>query len=249
MPRRIALATAALAIFLTLAATAHAGGLYYPKRAYFEMKVSGTQTTTVRAEASCYDEASGSEVTRSGELTETVRFSTRRAGVVLFKTDGKGGVDLFQESADFEDGVRPVLARGTIERQSTLSRNGRMVAGCDGAPAAEGCGSEPFDTWRMFLFGRGRKVAVGLGASGPADPFARCDHSALFPQTFQNRPVRVSRSAPFRKRRMTLADEQTKTTRFDNAYENSNGTVTRSIRWKATLVRKGPVTRGGQPIR
>src|SRR5688572_4729026 len=128
------------------------------------MRVSGTQTTTVRAEATCYDAATGEDMPRSGELTETVRFETQRPGVVLFKTDGKGGLDLFQESADLEDGVRPVLARGSIERQSTLSENGQTVGGCNGRPAASGCGSGSFDSWRLSLFGRGRKVAVGLGA-------------------------------------------------------------------------------------
>jgi len=251
VPRRITALAAALGLLLALAGSAHAGALYYPKRAYFEMRVTGTQTTTVNATATCYDETSGSDVPRSGELTETVRFETRRPGIVLFKTDGSGGLDLFQESADFEDGVRPVLARGSVERQSTLSQNGQTVGGCNGSPAASECGSASFDSWRLSLFGRGRKVAVGLASSGAAggDPLRRCTHGALFPQTFRNRPVRVERGTPFRKKRMTLSHEETKTTRFDNAYENSEGTVTRSIEWKATLVRRGPVTRGGQPIR
>ena len=251
MVRRIAALTAVLGLSLALAGSAHAGGLYYPKRAYFEMRVSGTQTTTVRADALCRDAATGEDVRRFGELTETVRFSTRRPGVVLFKTDGSGGLDLFQENDDFEDGVRPVLARGTVERQSTLTPNGSSISGCHSQPAAEGCGSATFDSWRLHLFGRGRKVAVGLGSSGLAggDPLSRCDHPDAFPETFRNRPVRLGRSAPFRKRRFTLADEQTRTTRYYDRYDDRGHTLTRSIEWKATLVRKGPVTRGGQPIR
>ena len=180
-----------------------------------------------------------------------MHFSTRRTGIVLFKTDGNGGVDVYQESADFEDGVRPVLARGTVERQSTLSRNGRTVAGCEGAPPAEGCGSTAFDAWRLFLFGHGRGVKLGLGSNGAGggDPFGRCTQAELFPDTFENRPVRLPRRAPFRKRRITLTDRQERTHRFDNAYERSEGTVTRTVDWRVRLVRKGPVTRGGQPIR
>jgi hypothetical protein len=109
---------------LALAASAQAGGLYYPKRAYFTMKVQGTQTTTVNTRVRCPD-AEGNEVVREGQLTERVTFTTRRAGIVLFKTDGKGGVDLFQESADFEDGARPVLERGSVERAST--RGGQPI--------------------------------------------------------------------------------------------------------------------------
>jgi hypothetical protein len=158
---------------------------------------------------------------------------------------------VFQESADLEDGVRPVLARGSIERQSTLARNGRSAPGCDGAPPAEGCGTASFDAWKLFFVGRGRRIAGGLrsGTVAGGDPLPRCTHDQLFPDTFRHRSIWVPQGSPFRRKRMTLSDKQSKTKRFNYAYENTTGTVTRTIEWKAKLVRKGPVTRGGQPIR
>ena len=144
-----------------------------------------------------------------------------------------------------------MLARGSLTRASNLSRNGRSAMPCEGVDPALGCGTESFESWRLFLFGRGRGVKVGLGTSGVpgGDPLRSCTHSSLFPQTFTNRPVRVARGVPFRRRTLRMSAQQSQTTRFDYAYERTTGEVTRTIEWKARFERKGPVTRGGQPIR
>ena len=57
--------TVAATVPLATAGSAHAGALYFPKRAYFKMTVTGTQTTTVRATAMCSD-ADGNEVPQTG---------------------------------------------------------------------------------------------------------------------------------------------------------------------------------------
>src|SRR4051812_48661679 len=102
------------------AGSASAGSSYYPKRAYFRMSVSGTQTTAVKVTTACQDE-SGHETPKKASGTETLRFKTGKPGRVLFKTDAHGGMIVFQEDASFEDGVRPARATGSVERSSGLA--------------------------------------------------------------------------------------------------------------------------------
>src|SRR3954463_390349 len=129
--RRLLLLLAAALFAAAPAATA--GSFYYPKRAYFRMTVSGTQTTAVKVKTACQDET-GHETPKPAAGTETLRFKTRKPGRVLFKTAPHGGMIVFQEDASFEDGVRPARAGGTVTHSSGLDEQ----AGARAPPLGRG---------------------------------------------------------------------------------------------------------------
>src|SRR4051812_31562111 len=125
------------------AGSASAGSSYYPKRAYFRMSVSGTQTTSVKVTTACQDE-NGHDTPKTASGTETLRFKTGKPGRVLFKTDAHGGMIVFQEDASFEDGVRPARATGSVERSSGLdNQRGSSAPDCGFGGAASRCGAKP----------------------------------------------------------------------------------------------------------
>jgi hypothetical protein len=225
------------------AGSASAGSFYYPKRAYFRMSVSGTQTTAVKVTTACQDE-NGHETPKTASGTETLRFKTGKPGRVLFKTDPHGGMIVFQEDASFEDGVRPARATGSVERSSGLdNRRGSSAPDCGFGGPASGCGTKPFSGWRLSLDGRGRKLKVGLRSPGPAGGrlFPKCplryDDSAA---VVDKRVARVSKSAVYSKRRkLVLTGSATVRAKLVDDYANSKGTVVTKLKFKVRLVRNG----------
>jgi hypothetical protein len=232
-----------LAASAITAGAASAGSFYYPKRAYFRVSVSGTQTTTVKVTTQCQDE-NGDETPRAASATETLRFSTRKPGRVLFKTAPHGGMIVFQEDDSFEDGVRPSRLRGTVVHSEGLdSQAGTRAPDCGSGGPASGCGKKAFSDWRVSLFGRGRRLKVGLDSPGPAGGklFPRCplrfEKSAVLPRA---RPAPVSQSEVYSKRRkLVTSGTVTKTSKLDDVYGNSKGTITTKLKFKVRLTRNG----------
>jgi hypothetical protein len=232
-----------LAAAAVTAASASAGSFYYPKRAYFRMAVTGTQTTTVRVTTQCQDE-NGDETPKTASGTETLRFKTAKPGRVLFKTDPHGGMIVFQEDDSFEDGVRPARLGGMVRHSTGLdSQAGTRAPDCGSGGPASGCGQKRFSGWRVSLDGRGRKLRVGLRSPGPAGGslFPKCPlrfaKSAL---VLDKHVARVSKSAVYSKRRnLVLSGVATKKSKLDDAYGNSKGTVKTTLKFKVRLTRAG----------
>jgi hypothetical protein len=234
-----------LALILVAAAatagSASAGSFYYPKRAYFRMTVSGTQTTSVKVTTACQDE-NGDETPKTASATETLKFSTRKPGRVLFKTDPHGGMIVFQEDDSFEDGVRPARARGTVTHTPGLDAlAGARAPDCGSGGPASGCGKKPFSGWRVSLDGRGRKLKAGLRSPSVAGGslFPKCPlRYAKSAVLLQKKVARVSKSAVYSKRRkLSLSGVATKKATFDDAYGNTKGTITTKLKFTVKLTR------------
>jgi hypothetical protein len=241
MRRLILICALALGVVAPLATAA---SFYYPKRAYFRVSVSGTQTTTVKVTTSRCTDENGDESTRTASATETLRFTTRKPGRVLFKTAPHGGMIVFQEDDSFEDGVRPARARGTVSHSIGLdSQAGTRAPDCGSGGPASGCGTKPFSGWSVSLFGRGRRLKVGLDSPGPAGGklFPKCplrfEPSAVLPRV---RPAPVSQSAVYSKRRkLVTSGTVTRTSKLVDDFGNSKGTVTTKLKFKVRLTRDG----------
>lgn len=225
----------ALLVMAIAPAAASAASSYYPKRAYFRVSLSGTMTTDAHATTHC--SAGGS--TREGDFSETVRFSTKRAGRVLFKTDAHRGMTIFQEDDSFESGLRPAQLRGRGSRTSALTRSGIDVAGCDPDEPAASCGDASFGDWRVSLFGRGRGVRTGLrggGVAGPA-PFPDCRAPYGFPRLPRDRPAKITKSAVFSRAKRITVRASSKFTRQVETGGDTVQDVTTKLRFTARLVR------------
>src|SRR6476661_10448842 len=125
-----------LAGLLALGAVAQAEA----RQASFNVSVTGSQTTGATSTDSCRD-ASGTDGTQSGTLTERVDFRSSRPGRMAFATVGRRGIVL--------RGATRMLAAGTVTRASTLDERGVTPGGCAEVVAASGCDSHPFGDWQL----------------------------------------------------------------------------------------------------
>jgi hypothetical protein len=236
--RRIAL----ISLLICGLAAQAASASFVPKRAYFRMSVTATQTTTLHVTSQCTD-ANGNEVTRTGDATETLRLKTQQPGRVLFKTDSHGRIIVFQEDASFETGVRPARTRGTVERTSTLDdRRGTTAQDCGYGEPATGCGTRSFSRWRVSLFGRGRNLKVGLRNTGLAggNLFPHCPLQSQKSATLDaGRPALLPKREIYNLRHDTLGvtGSITRPLLLEDALTNSTGTAEIKLTFKVRLAR------------
>jgi hypothetical protein len=220
---------ALLACLLALAAAARADA----KQASFNVSITGTQTTRVASSDRCAD-ASGSTGTQTGQLTETVDFRTTRPGRVVFKSAPHRAVKLRQSTG--------VLGAGTATRDSSLDELGITPGACTEVTPASGCGSRPFDTWRLSLASTGgTAVALRSGAVAGGDPFRTCQNPFDgFPKLVRRASARVNPKALFKrsKRSLKLAGVLDQTREFADGYTGAKGTAATSLRFTAVLTRR-----------
>ena len=233
MTRRLTFAT--LACLLCLAGGAQAA----PRRALFGITVSGAQSTNVNAGGRCRD-SSGATSAHSGRLTERVDFHTTRAGTVLFRAGSGKRVFATQQKL--------MLAAGTVNRQSSLDERGVTPGDCAEVVAASGCGSRPYDNWRLSLWDDGTgSLQLGLrtGPVAGGDPFRVCQNPFDgFPYLVRRRPAIVTakqqkkvlfnRKKPIMRVSGTLAETRS----FADGYTPSTGTVSSVLQFTATLTRR-----------
>jgi hypothetical protein len=118
-------------ILLALALVAPASASAVTK---YRVSVSGTYTATgTVTNSGCY--VNDATQTLSGEARETVRFRTTRSSIIFV-----------QRRSDFpavalNDDHRPVKAKATVERSSTLDDR-ESPRGCNGTPDKQDCGTK-----------------------------------------------------------------------------------------------------------
>ncbi|MEA2426844.1 MAG: hypothetical protein QOF37_472 [Thermoleophilaceae bacterium] len=233
MTTRLTVATATC--LLCLAGTAQAA----PKRALFAIKVSGAQSTTVNAGGRCRD-AGGATSAHSGRLTERVDFNTTRAGTVLFKAGSGKRVFVTEQNL--------MLVAGTVNRQSSLDERGVTPGDCAEVVPASGCGSRPYENWRLSLWDDGTgSLQLGLrtGTVTGGDPFRVCQNPFDgFPHLVRRRPAVVTAKQQKKvlfnrkKRVMRISGTLNETRSFADGYTPSTGTVNSVLQFTATLTRR-----------
>lgn len=219
-------ATAAACVLALCGATAADA-----KKASFTVSVSGSQTTRVSSSVHCAD-ASGSNATRSGQLTETSDFRTTRPGRLSFATGRHGAIKLRQSTR--------MLAAGTATRDSSLDERGITPGACREVTPASACGSQPFGDWRLSLSG-GHYVRLLAGPVSGGDPFRTCQNPFDgYPHLVRRVSAKVSNKKLFNRKKKTvkLAGVLNETRAFADGYTGARGTAATSLRYSAVLTRR-----------
>jgi hypothetical protein len=195
-----------------------------PKRALFDVSLTGSQVTTANATARC--SAGG------GQMVERVDFATSRSGKVLFRSDRRGAVTA--------SSLRNVLANGTVNRRSSLDELGTTPGDCGNVAPAEGCGVHTFGDWRLSLYG-GLALGVAAGKVTGGNPFRQCQNPFDgYPDLVRKRPAVVKKKPLFnpKKRTLTVPGRLDETRAFADGYSGSRGTAATQLRFTATLTRR-----------